>query len=542
MKKFIYSSMAVAMLASFAAAQESSPVWAEKGCIAFVENGAGDYDQNCYNSGLENMAPGKCYTFNKDRGVVPQWINKFASETWWWVETECVEPPAPPEGPVVTKDKNCIAFENGLGDYKGKCFNDGLYDMTPGKCYTFIDHGTTSPWVNNRASDSWWWEETDCEETIYCAEHPETEGCPQVDPCLADPTAAGCQIDCTDPANASDPQCFVDPCLADPTAAGCQIDCNDPANFDKAQCKVDCTDPINASNPQCVDPCLADPTAAGCQIDCTDPANASDPQCVDPCLADPTAAGCQQVNPCETDVNTAECKAFCDANEGDAVCARIVDKCIDYKHGVGHYTENCYKSGLKGQVEGKCYAVNPDSYHELENSLVINDNALDAHWWYEVSCDKKLGPNMDDFEVVEKQCVLFENGFGNYAGKCFNDGLYDMTPGKCYQLREERGNPQGHINNRASDTWWWEEVECTELKPKAEPKAEPKAARKVAVEAAPLSEVKTLRVFDLNGKLLHTETFSGSVQSVDFAKFAGKGMRLVRITAGKKLVATKTVR
>ena len=442
MKKFIYSSMAVAMLASFAAAQESSPVWAEKGCIAFVENGAGDYDQNCYNSGLENMAPGKCYTFNKDRGVVPQWINKRASETWWWVETECVEPPAPPEGPVVKHGKNCIAFENGLGNYTGKCFNDGLYDMTPGKCYTFIDHGTTSPWVNNRASDSWWWAETDCEETIYCAEHPETEGCPQVDPCEADPSS--------------------------------------------------CVEPV--------------------------------------------------VNPCETDVNTAECSAFCAENADDAVCARIVDKCIDYKHGVGHYTENCYKSGLDGQVEGKCYAVNPDSYKELGNSLVINNNALDAHWWYEVSCDKKLGPNMDDFDVVEKQCVVFENGSGDYAGKCFSDGLYDMTPGKCYQLREERGNPQGHINNRASDTWWWEEVECTELKPKAEPKAEPKAARKVAVEAAPLSEVKTLRVFDLNGKLLHTETFSGSVQSVDFAKFAGKGMRLVRITAGKKLVATKTVR
>ena len=469
MKKFIYSSMAVAMLASFAAAQESSPVWAEKGCIAFVEDGAGDYDQNCYNSGLENMAPGKCYTFNKDRGVVPQWINKFASETWWWVETECVEPPAPPEGPVVKQDKGCIPFENGLGiaNYKGKCFSAGLDDMTEGKCYKFIDRSATAPWiannlwVNNRASDSWWWEETDCEETIYCAEHSDAEGCPQPNPC-------------------DDPE-----------------------------------------SQECKDYCAANEGADGCPT---------------------TTVVTPVVNPCETDVNTAECSAFCAENAEDAVCARIVDKCIDYKHGVGHYTENCYKSGLKGQVEGKCYAVNPDSYHELENSLVINDNALDAHWWYEVSCDKKLGPNMDDFEVVEKQCVLFENGFGNYAGKCFNDGLYDMTPGKCYQLREERGNPEGHINNRASDTWWWEEIECTELKPKAEPKAEPKAARKVAVEAAPLSEVKTIRVFDLNGKLLHTETFSGSVQSVDFAKFAGKGMRLVRITAGKKLVATKTVR
>ena len=494
--------MAVAMLASFAAAQESSPVWAEKGCIAFVEDGAGDYDQNCYNSGLENMAPGKCYTFNKDRGVVPQWINKFASETWWWVETECVEPPAPPEGPVVKQDKGCIAFENGLGiaNYKGKCFSAGLDDMTEGKCYKFIDRSATAPWiannlwVNNRASDSWWWEETDCEETIYCAKHPETEGCPQPNPC-DDPESQECK----------------DFCAANEGAEGC------PVIVTPVEEKP-CDDP---ESQECKDFCAANEGAEGCP---------------EPVIVTPV------VNPCETDVNTAECSAFCAENAEDAVCARIVDKCIDYKHGVGHYTENCYKSGLKGQVEGKCYAVNPDSYHELGNSLVINDNALDAHWWYEVSCDTKLGPNMDDFDVVAKECVKFENGFGNYAGKCFNDGLYDMTPGKCYQLREERGNPEGHINNRASDTWWWEEVECTELKPKAEPKAEPKAVRKVAVEAAPLSEVKTLRVFDLNGKLLHTETFSGSVQSVDFAKFAGKGMRLVRITAGNKLVATKTVR
>ena len=188
--------------------------------------------------------------------------------------------------------------------------------------------------------------------------------------------------------------------------------------------------------------------------------------------------------------------------------------------------------------------MNPDRVNEYKNSLVINDHALDAYWWYEVSCDKKLGPDMSQFDVVEKECVEFVNGEGNYAGKCFNAGLYDMTEGMCYVLREERGNPQGHINNRASDAWWWEEVECTELKPKAEPKAkpEPKVAGKTLNVVAASTEVKTLRVFDLNGKLLHTETFSGSVQSVDFAKFAGKGMRLVRITAGNKLVATKTVR
>ena len=492
MKKLIYSSMAVAMLASFAAAQENSPAWAEKGCVAFV-NGTGDYDQNCYNSGLLDMTEGKCYTFNTDRNVVPQWINNVASQTWWWVETACVEPPAPPEGPVVKQDKGCIAFENGLGpaNYNGKCFNAGLYDMTEGKCYTFIDHSADAPWiannlwVNNRASDSWWWAETDCEETIYCAEHPETEGCPQT------------------------------------------VDCNDPANADKAECKLDCTDPANAADPQCS-------SQQQQTVDCSDPANANDPQCASQTV----------VNPCETDINSEECSAFCAENAEDALCARIVDKCIAYKHGVGHYAENCYKSGLNGQVEGTCYVLNPERVDEYKNSLAINGNAFDSFWWVEADCEKTLTPDPAEFDIVEKECVEFENGKGNYAGKCFNAGLYDMTEGKCYELNADRGNPQGHINNRASDAWWWTEVECFTYEPKAEPKAkpEPKVAGKVAVEAAPLSEVKTLRVFDLNGKLLHTETFSGSVQSVDFAKFAGKGMRLVRITAGNKLVATKTVR
>ncbi|MBR3670516.1 MAG: T9SS type A sorting domain-containing protein [Fibrobacter sp.] len=557
MKKLIYSSMAVAMLASFAAAQENSPAWAEKGCVAFV-NGTGDYDQNCYNSGLLDMTEGKCYTFNTDRNVVPQWINNVASQTWWWVETECVEPaPTPDKGPFVTESKGCIDFVNGTGDYDQHCYKSGLLDMTEGKCYTFNKDRIVVPqWINNVASQSWWWNEIDCDEIFYCSEHPEKEGCQPVVDCTdpanaADPQCVPPVVDCNDPANADDPQCVppvvdcTDPAnAADPQCVPPVVDCTDPANASDPQCVppvVDCNDPANADDPQCVPPVVdctdpanaADPQCVPPVVDCTDPANAADPQCVPP------------TNPCtEETVNTAECRDFCAENAEDAVCARIVDKCITYKHGVGHYTENCYKSGLTGQVEGKCYAVNPDRVNEYKNSLVINDHALDAYWWYEVSCDKKLGPDMSQFDVVDKGCVEFVNGEGNYAGKCFNAGLYDMTEGMCYVLREERGNPQGHINNRASDAWWWEEVECTELKPKAEPKAkpEPKVAGKTLNVVAASTEVKTLRVFDLNGKLLHTETFSGSVQSVDFAKFAGKGMRLVRITAGNKLVATKTVR
>ena len=59
-------------------------------CIAF-KNGTGDYNKNCYNSGLRNMEAGKCYTMNADRVKegVPQWINEEANQTWWWSVVSC---------------------------------------------------------------------------------------------------------------------------------------------------------------------------------------------------------------------------------------------------------------------------------------------------------------------------------------------------------------------------------------------------------------------------------------------------------------------
>ncbi len=57
-------------------------------CIAFV-NGSGDYGDYCYNSGLKNMAEGKCYTMNPERNPAPQYISDDVSQTYWWVETSC---------------------------------------------------------------------------------------------------------------------------------------------------------------------------------------------------------------------------------------------------------------------------------------------------------------------------------------------------------------------------------------------------------------------------------------------------------------------
>ena len=59
-------------------------------CGAFV-NGTGDFHEQCYNSGLQNMA-GKCYSMNPDRiSESPVYINEDASQTWWWIEVSCTE-------------------------------------------------------------------------------------------------------------------------------------------------------------------------------------------------------------------------------------------------------------------------------------------------------------------------------------------------------------------------------------------------------------------------------------------------------------------
>ena len=52
-------------------------------------NGSGDYGDHCYNSGLKNMAEGKCYTMNPERTPVPQYVNDDVSQIYWWVETSC---------------------------------------------------------------------------------------------------------------------------------------------------------------------------------------------------------------------------------------------------------------------------------------------------------------------------------------------------------------------------------------------------------------------------------------------------------------------
>ena len=70
---------------SFASSSSSST--STGACIAFV-NGVGDYANHCYNSGLNDMEAGVCYTQVAERGDI-QYINETATDTYWWVPVDC---------------------------------------------------------------------------------------------------------------------------------------------------------------------------------------------------------------------------------------------------------------------------------------------------------------------------------------------------------------------------------------------------------------------------------------------------------------------
>ena len=202
---------------------------------------------------------------------------------------------------------------------------------------------------------------------------------------------------------------------------------------------------------------------------------------------------------------------------------------------------------------GVCYKLNPERVEQYGNSLYINGSAFDTYWWEETECAQVevIPPRpVDTYTLVDKGCIAYEHGAGKYTENCYNANLTNMVEGKCYELIPARKKDQKdaqYINPTVTDPYWWQETLCQDtvlIKPEAKP--EPKANGKIFADnsklnVVPAADVKTLRVFDMNGKLLHSETFTGMVKDVDYAKFAGKGVLLVRITSGNKLVAMKRV-
>lgn len=53
------------------------------------------------------------------------------------------------------------------------------------------------------------------------------------------------------------------------------------------------------------------------------------------------------------------------------------------------------------------------------------------------------------------------DGIVNNPDQIFNSGLQNMEEGSCYSLNHARANEfNGWVNDNASDSWWWREVDC----------------------------------------------------------------------------------
>ena len=518
-------------------------------CIPFV-NGVGHYAENCYISGLKNMAPNTCYKVRQSRindGSVPTTghMNDDAADTWWWKTTACakkfVSVPVPG---TYTLDPKCVEFHNGSGNYTANCYNSGLLNMAENKCYTvnpdrkpYPEGDGTVPQtghMNNNAQDAWWWVETECYNLIPV---PQTSAC----------------------SNPSDPACLA-ACRANPS-------------YDQACESVICTN--DAYDAYCSNRCLVDRNSVGCMAFCA---------------AVPTASVCQTTPPvtnptqesCLFDPDGQDCQNFCAANPADGACdpnfcvnnpndPNCFDKCINFVNGDGHYRQHCYKSGLENMQSGKCYMPNPARGNQIPVTGHMNNNAADGWWWVQTACEKEyiIPRTPGSWSLGSEKCVTFHNGSGNYTANCYKSGLQHMAANKCYKVNPARkpypdGDGSvptyGHMNDDASDGWWWVETLCRDTIPARPGEPTPVFEGKVAPKAAPtlgeaeisldnttlsvtstVADTKMLRVFDMNGKLLHSESFSGMAKDVDFAKFAGKGVLLVRITSGNKLVAMKKV-
>ena len=548
MKTTKITTIFLGMASAMAFAQEGSA------CIPFV-NGTGNYDKHCYNEGLIDMEEGKCYTFNPARvaeAPVQQWVNNIASQTWWWVETPCIEEvssssvepesssseivepesssseivepesssseivepeSSSSETPVSSSSaepivvSNCIEFVNGSGNFTENCYNAGLLEMEEGKCYALNEDRYNDVknqlWINNVASQVWWWKVVPCGTEISSSSVEESSSSEEVSSSSEEPESSS-------------------------------------------------SEEVSSSSEE--------------------PESSS-------------------------------------SVEESSSSEVIVSKCEEFVRGTGNYTtDKCYNAGLADMEEGKCYKLKDDRANDVKGQQWINDRANDNWWWEETECGEVVVSSSSEevsssseessssvesssseessssvesssseessssvesssSEIVVTKCVEFVNGSGDYNGKCFNAGLNEMAEGKCYALNPDRGQVNDiWINNRAVDTYWWSEVSCGDdvVAPKAEPKPAPakvigrdngttaiatavaaKASMAVANNmlsiATTSNGTKSVKVFSVRGDVLLSETFSGAAKTVDMAQFAGKGAVIVRLVEGRKVLATKRI-
>ena len=569
MKTTKITTIFLGMASAMAFAQEGSA------CIPFV-NGTGNYDKHCYNEGLIDMEEGKCYTFNPARvaeAPVQQWVNNIASQTWWWVETPCIEEvssssvepesssseivepesssseivepesssseivepeSSSSETPVSSSSaepivvSNCIEFVNGSGNFTENCYNAGLLEMEEGKCYALnpdrYNDVKNQLWINNVASQVWWWKVVPCGTEISSSSVEESSSSVE----------------------------------------------ESSSSVEESSSSVE---------------------------------ESSSSEEVSSSSEEPESSSSEEVSSSSEEPESSSSEEVSSSSEV------VVSKCEEFVRGTGNYTtDKCYNAGLADMEEGKCYKLKDDRANDVKGQQWINDRANDNWWWEETECGEVVVSSSSEessssseessssvesssseessssvesssseessssvesssSEIVVTKCVEFVNGSGDYNGKCFNAGLNEMAEGKCYALNPDRGQVNDiWINNRAVDTYWWSEVSCGDdvVAPKAEPKPAPakvigrdngttaiatavaaKASMAVANNmlsiATTSNGTKSVKIYSVRGDMLLSETFSGAAKTVDMAQFAGKGAVIVRLVEGRKVLATKRI-
>ena len=487
-------------------------------CIEYV-GGNYDYLTNCFNAGLHNIDEGKCYAFNDERKDVNNgpWVNDNAADKWWWHETECFEEveavessssepelssSSIEEGKIVVTVEKCVDFDRENANYHVDCYKSGLNGMDDGACYGLNPERAdfNDKYINQSAFDSYWWVKVDCTEEVV------------VD-------ASSSSID-------------------EGTAA----------------------------------------ESSSSSVDEGTVAESSSSSVDEGSVAESSSSSVDEGSVAESSSSSV------DEPSSSSVEVVLVSACEKYVGGNTDYLTKCFNDGLHNIEEGKCYAFNVEErMNDNFDRNWVNDNAADKWWWHEVSCFKEVivvaeessssveessssveessssveessssvEESSSSVELVEV-CVPFVYGSDAYLTECFNggDNFYNVEEGKCYRFKNNLWNPAwgNWINNNAQDTYWWDEVSC--YADNAAPKARPNApvfdgestmnVVKSTLEVSAPAGMKKLSIFDAQGNLVASESFSAMNSSIDLSKYAGKVL-IVRLANDSKLVSTKRV-
>ena len=552
MKTTKITTIFLGMASAMAFAQEGSA------CIPFV-NGSGDYDKHCYNSGLLEMEEGKCYTFNPARiaeAPVQQWVNNIASQTWWWVETPCIEEvssssvepesssseePASSssEEPVSSSSEivepessssetpvssssaepivvsNCIEFVNGSGNFTENCYNAGLLEMEKGKCYALNEDRYNDVknqlWINNVASQVWWWKVVPCGTEISSSSVEESSSSVEESSSSVEESSSSEEVSSSSEEPESSSSVEESSSSEEPESSSSEevsSSSEEPESSSSEEVSSSSEEPESSSSEE-VSSSSEEPESSSSEevSSSSEEPESSSSEEVSSSSEEPESSSSEEVSSSSEEPESSSSEEVSSSSEepesssSEEVSSSsevVVSKCEEFVRGTGNYTtDKCYNAGLADMEEGKCYKLKDDRANDVKGQQWINDRANDNWWWEETECGEVVVSSSSEessssvesssseessssvesssseessssvesssSEIVVTKCVEFVNGSGDYNGKCFNAGLNEMAEGKCYALNPDRGQVNDlWINNRAVDTYWWSEVACAD--------------------------------------------------------------------------------